>query len=122
MSDLQEKAELEVVDRGPDWLFVRLHPGEQQDHLADELWALLSQHFIYRIVLEMDEVKFFPSLLMGQLVMLQKRVLQHDGALRLCGLSPQCKDALHLCRLDHALPNFECRTDAVYGNMHTKPR
>lgn len=122
MSDLQEKTELEVVERGPDWLFVRLHPGEQQDHLADQIWTLLNQHFIYRLVLEMDEVEFFPSLLMGQLVMLHKRVLQHDGALRLCGLTPQCQAAIHLCRLDNALPNFESRSDAVYGNTHPKPR
>ena len=122
MTDLKEKAELEVVDRGPDWLFVRLHPGEQHDHLADQLWAMLTQHFIYRLVLEMDEVAFLPSTMIGQLVMLHKRVLQHEGTLRLCGLSPQCKEALHLCRLDQALPNFECRTDAVYANLHTKPR
>ena len=122
MSNLKEKAQLEVVDRGPDWLFVRLHPGEHHENLADQLWAMLTQHFIYRLVLEMDEVELLHSQLIGQLVMLQKRVLHHDGALRLCGLSPQCKAAIHLCRLDNALPNYENRTEAIYGNAHIKPR
>ena len=123
MSSLQVAAELEVVDRGPDWLFVRLRPDAHHlDDVAERLWTLLEKHFIYRLVLEMDEVELLPSLLIGQLVMLQKRVLQHDGALRLCGLSPSCAGALHLCRLDKALPNFDCRADAVRGFTPTKPR
>lgn len=123
MANLQAELGLEVIDRGPDWLFVRLRPGaSEMDDLASQLWALLNKHFIYRLVLEMDEVEYLPSQMMGQLVMLQKRVLQHDGALRLCGLSPQCSEALHLCRLDRALPVFDCRADAVYGRAMVKPR
>ncbi len=115
--------ELEVVDRGPDWLFIRMRPDHDHlDEIADRLWKLLNQQFIHRLVLEMDEVDFLPSLLMGQLVMLHKRVLQHDGALRLCGLTPQCAEALHLCRLDQALPHFDCRADAVHGCVTAKPR
>ncbi len=128
------------VERGPDWLFVRLPdlggggsgaakakgPEEETglcvEHLADQLWNLLNQHFVYRLVLEMEQVRLCSSSLMGQLVMLQKRVLQHDGALRLCGLSPQCQQALHLCRLDQVMPNFRNREDAVHGRAWTKPR
>ncbi|MGI9427863.1 MAG: STAS domain-containing protein [Bythopirellula sp.] len=123
MSKLEHQCELEIVDRGPDWLFVRLRPDyEHLDQVADRLWDLLNQQFIHRLVLEMDEVEFLPSVLMGQLVMLHKRVLQHDGALRLCGLSTQCVEALHLCRLDQALPHFETRADAVHGTPMAKPR
>ncbi|NOY41800.1 MAG: STAS domain-containing protein [Planctomycetes bacterium] len=125
MSKLQlEKARIGSVDRGPDWLFVRLQRPEDLhlEKVADQLWELLNKHFIYRLVLEMDDVEMLPSQLIGQLIMLQKRVLQHDGALRLCGLSSQCEDALRLCRLDHVFPNFDCRSDAVYGSTHPKPR
>lgn len=123
MPGLQEKSDFEIVDRGPDWLFVKIRPDEQRlDEVAEQLWALLEKHFIYRLVLEMDEVDFLPSLLMGQLLMLHKRVLQHDGALRLCGLSPSCSKALHFCRLDRALPSFETREDAVRGYVRVKPR
>jgi len=105
------------VDRGPDWLYVRLHPGHgEPSDVAAQLWALAERHFTYRIVLEMEDVAFLPSLLMGQLVMLQKRVLQHDGFLRICGLSEQCQQALHFCRLDQALPCFTDREDAVLGD------
>ena len=123
MPDLQSRTECEVVDRGPDWLFVRLHPDlEDLDVVADQLWALMGQHFVYRLVLEMDEVEFLPSRLMGQLVMVQKRVLQQGGALRLCGLSYECRQALHFCRLDRALPCFASREDAVRGRSMNRPR
>jgi anti-anti-sigma regulatory factor len=63
----------------------------------------------------MDNVDVLPSWLMGQLVMLQNRVLQRQGALRLCGLSNDCARALRVCRLDQALPNYDCRASAVLG-------
>ena len=107
------------VDRGPDWLFLRLRPGNQDlDDVADRLWSVANRHFVYRLVLEMNDVGMLPSRLMGQLVMLQKRVMQRQGALRLCGLSDQCEQALHLCRLDQALPNYVSRADAVMGDRH----
>ena len=109
------------VDRGPDWLFVRLRPGTQEPRdMADTLWKLADRHFVYRMVLEMDQLDVLPSRLMGQLVTLQKRVLQRQGALRLCGLNDQCAEALHFCRLDQALPNFDSREDAVLGQRHQK--
>ena len=105
------------VDRGPDWLYIRLHPGPgSPDHVADQLWSLAEQHFVYRLVVEMNDVEFLPSVLMGQLVMLQKRLLQHDGALRICGLSPECQQALRICRLDHTFPIFTDREQAVLGD------
>ena len=108
------------IDRGPDWLFLKLPPdaGTEPD-LADRLWGVLTRHFTYRLVLEMDDLDVLPSQLMGQLIMLQKRVIQHDGALRLCGLSDACRDALRLCRLDRALPSHANRKDAVRGRSQT---
>lgn len=108
---------IEVVDRGPDWLFVRLHPreGVLAHDIADRLWEVLNNHFVYRVVVEMNEVAHISSHLMGQLVMLQKRVLQHDGALRLCGMPPACSDALRICRLHSVLPNYANHEDAVLG-------
>ncbi|HMO85554.1 MAG TPA: hypothetical protein PKC18_11620, partial [Lacipirellulaceae bacterium] len=83
------------VDRGPDWLFVKLRPGTTDPgDMADQLWKLADRHFVYRLVLEMDQLDTFPSRLMGQLVTLHKRVLQRQGALRLCGLRDECAQAL----------------------------
>ena len=55
------------VDRGPNWLFVRLRPkqrfAEDLPLIADELWSIASRHFIYRVVLELEELDRLPSAL-----------------------------------------------------------
>ena len=64
------------VQRGPGWLLVR--PTSPTQHvvehfpLADRLWSLLERHFIYRLVLELDEVPALNSHLIGQLLLLYR--------------------------------------------------
>jgi anti-anti-sigma regulatory factor len=53
--------------------------------------------------------------MMGQFVTLQSRLAQCGGALRICGLSPECEETLHDCELDSALPNHASREAAVMG-------
>lgn len=108
------------VDRGPNWLFVKLRAKDQElaefPQIAEKLWSISSRHFIYRLVLELEEVDEMRSGLMSQLVMLQNRLAQCGGALRICGLNPECEEALHSCHLDSALPNHATRTEAVMGS------
>jgi anti-anti-sigma regulatory factor len=80
------------------------------------LWSISSRHFIYRLVLELEELEELQSGLMGQLVLLQERLAQCGGALRICGLSPECEETLHNYHLDTALPNHATRTEAVMGS------
>jgi len=56
--------------------------------------------------------------LIGQLVLLQRRLLKRGGAMRLCGLSDDCAQVIHFCRLDSALPQYDSREDAVLGRRH----
>ena len=114
------------VDRGPDWLFIRVRPPEEGMYdavpLAEQVWAVLRQHFVYRVVLELDEIKLLHSHLVGQLVLLMKRVHSHGGLMRISGLSPRNQDVLHSCRLDNNLPTFDNRTEAVKGVHAQRPR
>ena len=107
------------VDRGPNWLFVKLRaknsPLVEVPQIADKLWSISSRHFIYRLVLELDSLEEMPSGMMGQLVLLQSRLSQCGGALRICGLSPECEESMHSCHLDSALPNHASREAAVMG-------
>jgi anti-anti-sigma factor len=111
-----------LVERGPGWLFVR--PAEpppdlnEAGNLADYVWALLQQNFTHRVVLELDRIGPLTSTLIGQLVWLQKRIHTEGGLLRICGLSPQNHDVLHICRLDGHLPEYPDRASAV---MTTRP-
>lgn len=107
------------VDRGPNWLFIKLRPkrhfAEDVAQIADELWSIASRHFIYRLVLELDELGQLPADLVDQLVILQERLVQCDGSLRICGLSADCVRKLCDRQLDAALPNYATRQEAVLG-------
>jgi anti-anti-sigma factor len=113
------------VDRGPDWLFVRLCPPDgldREENVADEIWSLMQQHLTHRVVLEMDQVGFLSSNLIGQLIVLLKRVHQTGGVMRLVGLSDDCRRSIELCRLGTPLANYENREQAVLGNRPLQPR
>jgi anti-anti-sigma factor len=105
------------VDRGPDWLLVRLHAPHNAlsdgDGLAEGLWSLLQHHFVRRMVLELDDVDRLKSSLVGQLVNLQDRVSHEGGVLRLCGLSHENQQVLRACHLDSRFPPYHDRREAV---------
>jgi anti-anti-sigma factor len=114
------------VDRGPDWVFVRLHPAEHggaDDYtLAEKIWSILTQSFTYRLVLELEEVGLINSCMIAQLVLLSKRINSNGGLLRLCGLNSQNQEVVHMCRLEGCLPNYSNRGDAVMGHRPLQPR
>jgi anti-sigma B factor antagonist len=114
------------IDRGPDWLFIRLQPPREGDTgeiaLAEMIWQKLEKCFCYRAVLEFDDVKFLRSWMVGELVRLHKRVTTQGGMLRLCGLSAPNQDVLRICRLDDRFPAYRNRTDAVMGSRPAQPR
>ena len=115
-----------TVDRGPDWLFIRLHDegdgyGEVSG-LAELLWNTLEQQFAHRMVIEMNEVMSLRSSMVGELVRLHKRITNSGGLLRLAGLSDDNQEVLRHCRLEGCFPQYETRTDAVKGQRPNKPR
>ena len=114
------------IDRGPDWIFVKLHgPAEdaaEEKELAESLWSTMQQHMVHRIVIEMDDVPILRSYLLGQLVMLHKRVSVAGGVMRISGLSASNEQALHVSRLSDRFPNYADRADAVMGHRPSQPR
>ena len=111
------------VERGPDWLLVKVKDLNSQASgrvtLADNLWEMLQRHFTYRLVLEMDQVSVLDSHLIGQLMRLYKRIRRHSGVMRLCGLSPYNLHVLETCRLNDRLVTFHNREEAVMGRCHS---
>ena len=107
------------VDRGPDWLLVKVLALDEDrsasPQLADRIWQLLEQHFTYRVVLEMDQIATLDSHAIEQLIQLYQRISEHNGVLRLCGLSPQNRRALQACAMDDHLRSYDSREEAVMG-------
>jgi len=115
------------VERGPDWLFIRLSPPPEGvpdgTDLADTLWSLVERHFTYRLLLECDELARLDSTLVAQLLVLDRRLHEHDGLLRLCGLTELNQRVLERCRLNGRFPSFRDRSHAVLGNSRPlRPR
>lgn len=114
------------VDRGPDWLFVRPVPPRLGDtdeiELADAIWELCEKHLTYRVILEFDDVRMLRSWLIGQLVLLKKRICAHDGLLRICSMSDGNRQVLKICRLEAQFPQYQDRKAAVMGELPHRPR
>ncbi len=108
------------VDRGPDWLWIRVRSVETGSSpagsLAEEVKELVENHFIYRIVLELHRVPELSSQLIGELVELDRHILKHDGVLRVCGLSPEGRAMLQMCGLDDLCLAYETREEAILGS------
>jgi anti-anti-sigma factor len=114
------------IDRGPDWLFIRLRPPHGGDTgeiaLAETIWEKLEQSFCHRVVLELNDVDFLRSWFVGELVKLHKRLTSQGGMMRLCGLSQPNENVLRICRLADRFPAYRNRTEAVMGHRPPQPR
>jgi anti-anti-sigma factor len=114
------------VERGPDWLFVRVGApvdGEcDVSSMAESIWSVIQQHFVYRVVLECDELAMLDSALIAQLIGLHRRLQKQGGLLRLSGLSDRNQELLRACRLDGLFPQFGNRSQAVLAHRPVRPR
>ncbi len=114
------------IDRGPDWLFIRLQGQEPFDaagiELAARLWQLVDQEFVNRLVVEMDNVPVLRSELVGELVRLHSRITSQGGVMRISGLSDENFAVLQSCRLHDRFPQYPDRHAAVLGYRPNKPR
>ncbi len=115
-----------TVERGPDWLFVRVSTpdaqGSEPPPLAQSVWSLMQQHLCDRLVLELDDLDVLRSNLIGQLILLHQVISEHGGVMRLSGLSPHNRRVLKSCRLDQRFQVYEDRMGAVLCRGPVKPR
>jgi len=109
------------VQRGPNWLLVRIkcpHAEKLELPLAEELRALMQKHFIYRVVLELDELPRLSSSLLEEISRVQQWVKEHDGMLRLCGLSPYNLQVLRAQKSEMQHASFRNRQEAILGQYY----
>ena len=113
-----EGCDLEI-ERGPGWLFIRVQNFDPDcpecSALADRVWAVLEKHLTYRVVLELDEIEVLPTALVAELARLQQRVREHDGVLRLSGVSARGQRLLRARHVDDPFSTYGSRVAAVMG-------
>lgn len=107
-----------ALERGPDWLFIRLSPSRagcprRGAELARALWELARDHGTRRLLLELDEVDRVDDTLLDGLSTLGRLVGDDEGMVRVCGLTGENLDRYASCPSLGHLPHFPCRGDAV---------
>jgi len=114
-----------TVMRGPDSLWVKVGnpegPSPESD-LAEQLWSLLEQHFVYRLVLDLSEIESLDRKLLGHLLALQRRIRHHVGLMRLCGLSLANQRLVDSYGLNDRFPRYDDLEQAVMGSWPRNPR
>lgn len=112
------------IDRGPDWIFVRPlgipDADREGTRFAESIWEAMRANLAHRLVLELDALPALRSHMIGQLVLLCKRIHSAGGTMRLVGLSPRNEEILRAVRLDSGLPCYEDRESAVLGIRKAK--
>ncbi len=110
-----------AVSHSSEWLFLRLQrlqpEAEACPPVAETAWDLASEHEVRRLIFELDEATALTSYLIGQLVLLHKRLSLAGGVLRLCGFSEANYSVIQLMQLHNRLPNYENREAAVLGHL-----
>ncbi len=106
-------------ERGPGVLVVRILEleldAEGVHKLARLIWELMERQFSYRLILEMDKIDILRSVLIGQLLILYNRIQEHEGLIRVCGLSDYNREVLQQCRLEGHFPLYASRNEAAFG-------
>jgi hypothetical protein len=110
--------ELEI-QRGPNWLFVRVHTchtcSDNCASLASRVSAALDQHLVNRVVLELGDAAISCEQLIEELRVLDNWVQHRHGVLRVCGLSSRASYRLHRSPLAQRFPVYHDREEAVWG-------
>lgn len=111
--DLTDGWRASLQQEGP-WLCARLLPGGHSHWgIADGLWDAIYERGKLSVMMEMDDIEFFPSALMVELVRLHKRIAMAGGRLRISGLRKHPHEALKTMRLDEVLPIYGSREEAL---------
>lgn len=107
------------VERGPNWLFVKVLGGVVEvsglPPLASRLRSLLEQNLTNRMVLELGQAVIPCGYLVRQLKRLDRWIGDRHGVLRLCGLGPRYADRLRRRGLSDRFVFYRDRREAVFG-------
>lgn len=120
MIELKDGWELHL-DASPDWLFFHVvapsHRAMGEPPIAEAVARETTTSGIKRVVMDFSGNVMLFSYLVGQIVVLHKRLLLEGGAFRVCGLSHENADVLRVLHLNDRLPNYRDRGAAVMGEL-----
>jgi anti-anti-sigma factor len=81
--------------------------------VGDEFNAAAAREEFKKILLDFSAVDFICSDVLAKLVILNKRLRQKGGGLKLCGVCPHIREILHITKLDTILDTTANERDAL---------
>ena len=92
--------------------------GEAVRDLASRLQGLVNAGH-EKLLLNLKGVIFSSSSVLGSLALLQRRVGEAGGLLKLCGLDPVLRESLRICRLDREFVIYDDEDEALEAETPT---
>ncbi len=83
------------------------------DSLVKILDLMVDQQLCDKLVIDPNEVTFFCSAALNHLIVMDRRLKQRGGRLRICNLRPEITELLTITRLDSVFSVIETQDEAV---------
>ena len=87
--------------------------GMNVQQLGEELLETVDKHYIVKVVINFEKVKYLSSAVLGKLIALNKRIMKEKGRLALCCLNKDIEQVFHITRLDKVIPIFGTEEEAL---------
>jgi len=81
--------------------------------LGKELMDLVEKHYIVKMVINFERIKFLSSAVLGKLISLNKRIAKEKGRLAFCCINDDIMQVFKITRLDKLIPIYETESQAV---------
>ena len=94
--ELQQQGDVTIVR----FIASRILDNDTIQRMGDSLFQIVDQDGVHKLVINLREVSFLSSAALNRLILLKKKVLQHDGKLKLVEMKPEIRRVFEISRLD----------------------
>ncbi len=104
-----ENATLIVAPTGP----ISNFAGREVQPEWEQVMAFVQKGQCHNVLVDMEKVSFFGSVLLGALNAMWKRIRQRDGKLALCNLSDMGAEIIHAAKFDTLWKIYPTREEGL---------
>jgi anti-sigma B factor antagonist len=94
--ELQQQEDVTVVR----FITNRVLDSGTIQQMGDSLFQLVDEEGAHKLVINLAEVSFLSSAALNRLILLKKKILQHEGDLKLVEMKPEIRRVFEISRLD----------------------
>ncbi|RMF39551.1 MAG: anti-sigma factor antagonist [Planctomycetota bacterium] len=91
----------------------KLVEGASIEEMGEELMSLVTDQHCHHLLLNFEGVEFLSSAALNKLILLNQKLKDVGGTLRICGLKPDIREVFTLTRLDRLLDIRKTEADAL---------